>query len=79
MFTFTPLLGARSASPALQSLLEFEGGIKILIDIGWDIRFDGEALKELERWVIRKAARRSWLSTSIEEARWEYLHSDDVR
>lgn len=51
MFTFTPLLGARSTSPALQSLLEFDGGIKILIDVGWDDSFDAEHLKELERLV----------------------------
>lgn len=51
MFTFTPLLGARSGSPALQSLLEFEGGVKILIDVGWDVSFNAELLKELERWV----------------------------
>lgn len=49
MFTFTSLLGARASSTALQSLLEFDGGIKILIDVGWDVSFDPEALKELER------------------------------
>lgn len=49
MFNFTSLLGARAASPALQSLLEFEGGIKVLVDVGWDASFDAEALKELER------------------------------
>ena len=50
MFNFTPLLGAQSASPASQSLLEFDGGIKILIDVGWDESFDVEKLKELERY-----------------------------
>lgn len=49
MFTFTPLLGAQSGSPASQSLLEFEGGVKVLIDVGWDESFDVEKLRELER------------------------------
>ncbi|KAI9653276.1 MAG: hypothetical protein M1831_006111 [Alyxoria varia] len=51
MFTFTPLLGAQSESPAVQSLLEFDQGIKILIDVGWDDSFDAEKLNELERQV----------------------------
>lgn len=50
MFNFTPLLGAQSASAASQSLLELDGGIKILIDAGWDETFDAEKLKELERY-----------------------------
>lgn len=37
MFNFTPLLGAQTDSGASQSLLEFEGGIKVLID--GEIRF----------------------------------------
>ena len=49
MFQFTPLLGALSNSPASQSLLELDGGIKILIDVGWDEKFDIEKLKDLER------------------------------
>jgi hypothetical protein len=49
MFNFTPLLGAQSASSASQSLLEFDGGIKILIDVGWDESFDVAKLKEVER------------------------------
>ena len=49
MFTFTPLLGARSSSPASQSLLELDGGVKVLIDVGWDESFDVEKLKDLER------------------------------
>jgi cleavage and polyadenylation specificity factor subunit 2 len=49
MFNFTPLLGAQSASPASQSLLEFDGGVKVLIDVGWDESFDVEKLKEIER------------------------------
>ena len=53
MFNFTPLLGAQSTSPASQSLLEFEGGVKVLIDVGWDEGFDVAKLKSLERWVVR--------------------------
>lgn len=49
MFNFTPLLGAQSSSPALQSLLELDGGVKILIDVGWDDAFDVAKLKSLER------------------------------
>lgn len=49
MFNFTPLLGAQSASPASQSLLEFDGGIQILIDVGWAEDFSVEQLKEIER------------------------------
>jgi cleavage and polyadenylation specificity factor subunit 2 len=49
MFHFTPLLGAQSDSPASQSLLELDNGIKILIDVGWDSSFDVKMLSELER------------------------------
>ena len=49
MFTFTPLLGALSDSPASQSLLELDGGLKILIDVGWDETFDVKKLEQLER------------------------------
>ena len=49
MFHFTPLLGAQTSSPACQSLLELDGGIKILIDVGWDERFDAEDLGAIER------------------------------
>ena len=49
MFQFTPLLGAQSASTASQSLLELDGGVKVLIDVGWDENFDIAKLKELER------------------------------
>ncbi|KAF2661678.1 cleavage and polyadenylation specificity factor subunit 2 [Lophiostoma macrostomum CBS 122681] len=51
MFNFTPLLGAQSASPASQSLLEFDGGVKVLVDVGWDESFDVEKLREIERLV----------------------------
>ena len=49
MLNFTPLLGAQSDSPASQSLLELDGGVKILVDVGWDDSFDPGKLKELER------------------------------
>ena len=49
MFQFTPLLGALSSSPASQSLLELDGGVKILVDIGWDEHFDPETLRNLEK------------------------------
>ena len=50
MFTFTPLLGAQfSSSRASQSILELEGGIKILVDVGWDETFDVLELAELEK------------------------------
>ena len=49
MFQFTPLLGAQSTSPASQSLLELDGGVKVLIDVGWDAHFDVSKLKDLER------------------------------
>ncbi|KAL8950033.1 MAG: hypothetical protein Q9222_003912 [Ikaeria aurantiellina] len=48
MFNFTPLLGAQSSSTASQSLLELDGGVKVLIDLGWDERFDVSRLKALE-------------------------------
>ncbi|CAF9907192.1 hypothetical protein IMSHALPRED_005466 [Imshaugia aleurites] len=51
MFQFTPLLGAQSTSPASQSLLELDGGVKVLIDVGWDGDFDVTKLKDLERHV----------------------------
>src|SRR5271156_1643568 len=49
MFTFTPLLGARSDSRASQSLLELDGGVKILVDVGWDETFDPRQVVEIER------------------------------
>jgi len=49
MFNFTPLLGAQSTSAASQSLLEFDGGVKVLIDVGWDEAFNVKDLKEIER------------------------------
>ncbi|KAK5124428.1 hypothetical protein LTR85_001645 [Meristemomyces frigidus] len=51
MFTFTPLLGAQSDSPASQSLLELDGGVKILVDVGWDEAFDVAKLQALEEHV----------------------------
>lgn len=52
MFTFCSLQGAQSESSASQSLLELDGGIKVLIDVGWDESFDVEKLKELEKYVL---------------------------
>ncbi len=52
MFHFVPLLGAQSNSPASQSLLEFDGGVKVLIDVGWDNDFDVAKLKDLERYAV---------------------------
>lgn len=49
MFNFTPLLGAQSQSSASQSLLELEGGVKVLIDVGWDETFDARQLRALEK------------------------------
>lgn len=51
MFNFTSLCGAQSRSAASQSLLELDGGIKILVDVGWDETFDEKLLQELERHV----------------------------
>ncbi|WQF85434.1 Putative metallo-beta-lactamase, zn-dependent metallo-hydrolase, RNA specificity [Colletotrichum destructivum] len=51
MFTFCPLQGALSESAASQSILELDGGVKILIDLGWDESFDVEKLQELEKQV----------------------------
>ncbi|KXJ90318.1 beta-lactamase-like protein [Microdochium bolleyi] len=51
MFTYTPLQGALSESNASQSVLELDGGIKVLVDVGWDDSFDVEKLKELEKQV----------------------------
>ena len=49
MFNFTPLLGTQSSLEASQSLLELEGGIKVLIDVGWDDDFDAQKLERLKR------------------------------
>lgn len=51
MFNFTPLLGAQSDSPASQSLLELDGGVKLLVDVGWDETFDAAKLQALEKHV----------------------------
>ncbi|KAK4124637.1 hypothetical protein N657DRAFT_595692 [Parathielavia appendiculata] len=51
MFTFTPLQGALSESAASQSLLELDGGVKVLVDVGWDEKFDVERLRELEKQI----------------------------
>lgn len=54
MFTFCPLQGALSDSTASQSLLELDGGVKVLIDVGWDESFDVSKLEELEKCVTRQ-------------------------
>ncbi|KEF61092.1 uncharacterized protein A1O9_02657 [Exophiala aquamarina CBS 119918] len=51
MFTFTPLLGSQSGTRASQSLLELDGGVKVLVDVGWDERFDPRQLAEIEKHV----------------------------
>ncbi|KAE9989588.1 hypothetical protein EG327_002507 [Venturia inaequalis] len=51
MFNFTSLLGAKSNEAASQSLLELDGGIKILVDVGWNDDFDATLLKQLEKHV----------------------------
>ncbi|KAI1441735.1 beta-lactamase-like protein [Annulohypoxylon stygium] len=51
MFTFSSLQGALSESASSQSILELDGGIKVLIDVGWDESFDVAKLKELEKQV----------------------------
>ncbi|KAK9368748.1 beta-lactamase-like protein [Lipomyces kononenkoae] len=52
MFTFTPLLGASSTEAetlASQSLLSFDQNVRVLIDVGWNDKFDLQLLEELER------------------------------
>jgi cleavage and polyadenylation specificity factor subunit 2 len=51
MFTFCSLQGAQTDSAASQSILELDGGVKLLIDLGWDESFDVEKLRELEKYV----------------------------
>ncbi|KAL9020731.1 MAG: hypothetical protein Q9185_002047 [Variospora sp. 1 TL-2023] len=48
MFNFIPLLGAQSSTSASQSLLELDGGVKVLVDVGWDEYFTVSKLKALE-------------------------------
>ncbi|PHH77949.1 hypothetical protein CDD80_7572 [Ophiocordyceps camponoti-rufipedis] len=51
MFSFCPLQGALSESTASQYLLELDGGVKVLVDLGWDESFDVDKLEELEKHV----------------------------
>jgi cleavage and polyadenylation specificity factor subunit 2 len=53
MFTFTPLQGAQTNSSASQSIIELDGGVKILIDVGWEEKFDVSQLSDLERLLAR--------------------------
>jgi hypothetical protein len=48
-------------------LLELDGGVKVLIDVGWDESFDADKLKELEKYVY-------WLLT--EDTGWVAYRSD---
>lgn len=50
---FTPLLGAQSEAP-LCSLLEV-GGIRFLIDCGWDDSFDVRLLEPVIRYALHLA------------------------
>ena len=52
MFSYTPLQGAQTASSVLQSILELDSGVKILVDVGWDESFDPNQLHELERYAL---------------------------
>lgn len=49
MFTFQPLLDPKIGSSASQSILELDGGVKVLVDVGWDETFDVRQLVELEK------------------------------
>lgn len=51
MLNFTPLYGAQGASAASSSLIELDGGVKILVDIGWDSAFDANKISEVEKQV----------------------------
>lgn len=51
MFNFLSLRGAQSSSSASQSILELDGGVKILIDCGWDSDFSTDSLVDLERQI----------------------------
>lgn len=64
MFTFCPLQGALSESTTSQSLLELDGGVKVLIDVGWDESFHVEKLKELEKYARPPFLRRRILPTA---------------
>jgi hypothetical protein len=59
MFTFSPLQGALTESTASQSLLELDGGVKVLVDVGWDETFDVEKLRELEKYAVA-SSHSSW-------------------
>ena len=49
MLTYSPLQGALSEATLSQSLLELEGGVKVLVNVGWDETFDAAQLRELEK------------------------------
>lgn len=56
MFTFTPLHGAQTNSSALQSIIELDGGVKILVDVGWEESFDVGQLSDVERLMVLSLA-----------------------
>jgi len=49
MLTYSPLQGALSEAILSQSLLELDGGVKVLVNVGWDETFDVGKLSELEK------------------------------
>ena len=51
MFSFTPLQGAQTLTQVSQSLLELDGGVKVLVGVGWDDQFDASALHNIEKHV----------------------------
>lgn len=74
MFNFCSLQGALSDSVASQSLLELDGGVKVLIDIGWDESFDASKLEELERCAVGTAT-----TPPFEDSTLLTLQSDKCR
>jgi hypothetical protein len=50
MFTFQPLQGVQTGSTASQSILELDGGVKVLVDVGWEESFDPRQLVKLEKY-----------------------------
>jgi hypothetical protein len=79
MFNFTPLSGAQSPSCASQSLLELDGGVKVLIDVGWDESFDVEKLRNLEKYVYLGLPRLySGTAAALECNYWNSISSFNI-
>ena len=72
MFQLIPLLGARSTSTASQSLLQLDGGIKILVDLGWDEDFDAKKLEGIAMCV--RLPNVAVVSASQNSSDLEYRH-----